>query len=240
MASPKDSSGFAATREPETESMDTVDSKLKNVSIQPSDQEPKSEAKQETTGPSTSLTQTAGAPKALFRTDIRSGRDLRPGNVYVTTKDNQINFWKVVEISSCKTGKHGAAKALVWSKNLIIADKQMKTTFSGSEDKVDVVLDYGYRYRVIYDYDDLNILVGIADDEVYMAFSEFGKDQQRVSEIFRQFKLLETPLKDEQGSPLCIKYSDVEMEKGVVPFFWDTLYIKADDLPKYGIVDYIE
>lgn len=173
-----------------------------------------------------------------MKNDYVNGRDLKIGSVFIPAGES-ASFYKVTCIDVSKPGKHGSAKSLVTAKN-IINGKTFSNTYLDSTDKVCLILDFGYIYKVIYDKKGSELLVNLETGDCMYYQSFVKEDLQRIEEEFKKFVDNGEGLVNSEGSPLVMKYSEfVDNNNNTTLMFWELLYVKVDELQRYGITDYV-
>lgn len=173
-----------------------------------------------------------------MKTDFVNGRDLKVGSVFIPAGET-ASFYKVTDINISKPGKHGSAKSMITAKN-IVNGRTYTNTYLDSSDKVCLILDFGYIYKVIYDKKDTELLINLETGDCLYYQSFVKDDQQRIEDEFAKFVDNGEGLVNSEGSPLVVKYSElVDSNNNVTLMFWELLYIKPEDLPRYGINDYV-
>lgn len=171
------------------------------------------------------------------KTDFISGKDLKVGSIFIPSKE-KATFCKVLDIKTSKTGKHGSAKSIVSTKDIITGKNFPPFTFLESSEKVYLVTDFEYQHRVIYDKNGSEIVTNIELGECIYTQSFPRDDQARIEAEFDKFLKNGTGLNDADGSPLVIKYSELGDAENTL-IFWELLYVKLSDLPKVGIKNYV-
>ncbi len=173
-----------------------------------------------------------------MKTDYVNGRELKVGSVFIPAGETS-SFYKVASIDISKPGKHGSAKSLITAKN-IVNGRTFSNTYLDSSDKVCQILDFGYMYKVIYDKKGTELLINLESGECMYYQSFVKEDLGRIEEEFKKFVENGEGLVNSEGSPLLIKYSEfVDSNNNTTMIFWELLYVKPEDLQRYGITDYV-
>lgn len=171
-----------------------------------------------------------------IKTDLVNGRELKVGSIYIPQGEKAV-FCKITGLTTSKPGKHGSAKSIVVAKN-IVNGKTVNATFKDTDEKIIQILDFSYNYKVVYSLTGTEMCVSLESGEM-MYFQNFAQDQSRVAAAFEENRLASMGFTDEQGNPLCIKYSELGDANNTL-LFWELLYLPKNELPRYGITDYTE
>lgn len=173
-----------------------------------------------------------------MRTDFINGRELKVGSIFIPAGET-TSFYKVTDINISKPGKHGSAKSMITAKN-IVNGRTFTNTYLDSSDKVCAILDFGYIYRVVYEKHGSELLVNLESGECLYLQSFVKEDLPRIEGEFTKYVEKGEGLVNGEGSPLVVKYSEIQdSNNNITLMFWELLYVKPDDLPRYGINDYV-
>lgn len=173
-----------------------------------------------------------------MKTDSISGRELKNGSVFIPAGEKAA-FFKVTEMSTAKTGKHGSAKSIVTSKN-VKNGKMLLSTFLDSSERITLIHDFGYIHKIVYSKTGSEICTNLETGECIYVQSFIADDRETIEKEFAKVAKgsRDIELVDSEGSPLVIKYSEVgDAENSLV--FWELLYVKPCELQRVGILDYM-
>ena len=162
------------------------------------------------------------------------GKDLKKGTKFVQIENNKIVFYKVIDFATSKPGKHGSAKKVVTSTNLLTGRSNQQTFLGGSN--VYHIDDWEYTLYPIYMVDnEFREFTYDLEQELSISINHLDLTAKEMISWFRQSNINKTAdelLTNENGDRLVFLITDVKIEDKENKFLWDITYLPDDALDK--------
>ncbi|OQS54444.1 hypothetical protein EHP00_1319 [Ecytonucleospora hepatopenaei] len=169
-----------------------------------------------------------------MKASLLDGKELQKGNKYAEVKDKQINFYKVLDFSVSKPGKHGSSKKLVKSTNL--RNGRNNESIFGGGINVYAIDDFEFILKPIYMVNsDFTEFCTDLETEEYLYISTFDLVGQELIKYFRQKNISKSAddlLTDQDGNRLCLLMNECNLDENTGTFLWDIVYVPESDLEK--------